>query len=328
MIAENVLCSICTYKRYDTTLPLALMSIVTQEVKPKKVLLYDDNEDAKDLREVETYKHIFNMLTMQGIEWEVVFGEKKGQHFGHQTANSRGFEWVWRLDDDTIAEPNVLKNLLLHTGKDVGAVGGSIITPPGFTPHDSEITALIKNINTEPNIQWYAINRKRRVEHLHCSFLYRAGVVDYNLGLSRVAHREETLFTWQLHNRGYKLFVIPDTVTWHLKSQGGGIRAENNHKLQLYEHDERIFNNLVTIDDKTIVVLNCGMGDHVVFKKVLPEIKNPVVFTCYPEIVPGRSIAEAIELYGDTDQFNIYKKMDKWNWTDSLENAFRKLYVK
>jgi hypothetical protein len=51
------------------------------------------------------------------------------------------------------------------------------------------------------------------------------------------------------------------------------------------------------------------------------------VFTCYPEVVPGRSIAEAQQLFGDTNNHNIYQKMDQWKWKDSLENAFRKLYL-
>jgi hypothetical protein len=68
------------------------------------------------------------------------------------------------------------------------------------------------------------------------------------------------------------------------------------------------------------------MGDHIVFKHVLPYIKNPEVYSCYPEIIPGKSIQEAKNRFGDIDQWNIYKKMDQWNWQDSLEKAFRKLY--
>ena len=114
-------------------------------------------------------------------------------------------------------------------------------------------------------------------------------------------------------------------MTWHLKNPDGGIRSETNQ--DLYARDEQIFRNILAHKDKTIVVLNCGMGDHLVFSHVLPEIKNPLVFTCYPEIVPGRSIAEATQMFGDIDCYNIYKKMDQWKWTDSLENAFRRLYL-
>jgi hypothetical protein len=44
-------------------------------------------------------------------------------------------------------------------------------------------------------------------------------------------------------------------------------------------------------------------------------------------VIPCKSIAEAQALFGDLDQWNIYKKMAEWNWQDSLENAFRKLYL-
>jgi hypothetical protein len=150
-------------------------------------------------------------------------------------------------------------------------------------------------------------------------------VHDYNLGLSRVAHREETLFTYGLYLKGYKILTIPDAVSWHMKNPEGGIRSET--KQELYEHDEQIFRNIVGHSDKTIVVLNSGLGDHIVFSHILPNIPNPVVFTCYPEIVPGRSIAEAQALFGNIDQYNIYAKMDQWKWKDSLENAYRKLYL-
>jgi hypothetical protein len=33
-----------------------------------------------------------------------------------------------------------------------------------------------------------------------------------------------------------------------------------------------------------------------------------------------------MRLFGDIDNYNIYRKMDQWNWKDSLENAFKKMY--
>ena len=163
------------------------------------------------------------------------------------------------------------------------------------------------------------------MEHLHCSFLYRSGVHDYNLGLSRVAHREETLFTYGLFKKGYKILVAPHAVTWHMKNPQGGIR--DGAKQEMFEHDEKIFCNIVGMADKTIVVLNSGLGDHIVFNKILSDIPSPIVYGCYPEIIPCRSIAEANALFGDIDQWNIYKKMCEWNWKGSLEDAYRKLYL-
>ena len=321
---NKVLCSISTRGRYHTTLPLSIQSIITQTRKVDKLVIFDDNDEPKDLRQDPIYMHLFKMLDMKGIIWEWLFAGKKGQHHNHQIANKMGYEFVWRVDDDTIAEPNVLKNLLSHMSKDVGGVGGSILTP-NWDCRENTATGLIDNIDKESCKQWGTISKVKKVDHLHCSFLYRAGIVDYNTGLSRVAHREETLFSYQLKSKGYENLVIPNTITWHLKSPDGGIRT--NDKKEMYDYDEFVFRNHLEHKDKTIVVLDNGMGDHIVFKHVLSEIKNPLVFTCYPDIVSGKSIAEAKHLFGSIESYNIYRKMDQWNWKDSLENAFRKLYL-
>jgi hypothetical protein len=321
---DKVLCSVATRGRYQTTLPLTLNAIINQTKKVDKLIIFDDNDEPQDMRSELVYSYFFQMLDIKGIQWEWLYAQKKGQHHIHQMANTMGFDWVWRVDDDAIPEPNVLQTLFNYTSKKVGAVGGSILTPPlqfeSFKP-----TGKIENINTEPNIQWSFIHKVKEVEHLHCSFLYRAGVHDYNTGLSRVAHREETLFTYGLYLKGYKILAVPNAVSWHLKNPNGGIRSETNQKL--YEQDELVFRNTIAYKDKKIVVLNCGMGDHIVFKNVMPNITNAEVFTCYPDIVPGRSIAEARALFGDIDQWNIYRKMAQWKWTDSLENAYRKMYL-
>jgi cellulose synthase/poly-beta-1,6-N-acetylglucosamine synthase-like glycosyltransferase len=315
---------VATRGRYFTTLPLVLNAVINQTRPVDKLVIFDDNDEPQDMRNEMVYQYFFQMLDIKGIKWEWLFADKKGQHHIHQRANSMGYDLVWRCDDDAIPEPNVLENLIKHFDIDIGAVGGSVLTPP-YMPDTSNVTGKIDNIDSEPNIQWGNIKEVKEVEHLHCTFLYRAGVCDYNLGLSRVAHREETLFTWGLHRKNYKIKVVPNAITWHMKNPEGGIRSET--KEEMYHHDERIFRNILQYRDKTIVVLNCGLGDHLVFSHVLPSIHNAEVFTCYPEVVPGKSIAEAIHLLGDIDHWNVYKKMDQWKWKDSLENAYRKLYL-
>jgi len=322
---SKVLCSIATRGRYHSTLPLVLQAVINQTWLPNKIVIFDDNDEPQDMRSNFIYGHLFDQMNIKGIEWEWRYATKRGQHFIHQEANTMGYDWVWRVDDDCIPEPTVLQSLYSHATQieNVGAVGGSIIT--GKPVNASKSTGRIENINNEPNIQWDFIKGTREVMHLHCSFLYRAGVHDFNLGLSRVAHREETLFTYGLYLKGYKVLTAPYATSWHMKNPEGGIRAET--KREMFDHDEQIFRNFISYSGRPIVVLNCGLGDHIVFSKILPELDNPVVFTCYPEIIAGRSIAEAQHLFGDLDQWNIYKKMDQWKWTDSLENAYRKLYL-
>lgn len=320
---ETVLCSISTRGRYDTTLPLAIQAVINQTRKVDKLVIFDDNDEstAVDLRELQHYQYLFDIMNYKGIEWAVIYGQRKGQHYNHQMANAMGYDWVWRVDDDCMPDPNVLETLVSYTGPEVGAVGGSILTPPFDSVKGA--TGLIENISNEPNIQWDYIREVKSVDHLHCSFLYRAGVYDYNLALSRAAHREETLFTYGLKCKGYEILVVPNAVTWHLKNKHGGIRTE---QYEMFAHDEYIYNNYMSFNGKTIVVLDNGMGDHIVFKHMMHEIKNPEIFTCYPDIVPGRSIADAYNLFGNIDNFSIYKKMDEWKWKGSLEDAFRRMY--
>jgi len=321
---SKVLCSVATRGRYFTTLPLVLNAIINQTKPVDKLIVFDDNDEPQDMRKELIYSYFFQMLDAKKIAWEWRFAEKKGQHHIHQHANMEGFEWVWRVDDDAVPEPNVLETLYSHVDESVGAVGGSVLTPP-YLPDTGAVTGLIDNIDKEPNIQWGNIYVTKQVEHLHCTFLYRAGVCDYNLSLSRVAHREETLFTYSLHRKGYQVLVVPNAITWHMKNPQGGIRSET--KQEMYEHDEQIFRNVLKYRDHTIVVLSSGLGDHIVFSHVLPDVRNPLVFTCYPEVIQGRPISEAIQLFGDIEGHNIYRKMDQWKWQDSLENAYRKMYL-
>ena len=321
---SKVLCSVATRGRYFTTLPLVLNAIINQTKSPDKLIIFDDNDEPQDMRKELIYNYFFQMLDAKKIEWEWRFAPKKGQHHIHQMANTMDYEWVWRCDDDAIPEPNVLENLYKWVAPEVGAIGGSVLTPPNI-PNTENVTGKIDNIDSEPNIQWGKIDVVRDVEHLHCTFLYRANTVDYNTGLSRVAHREETLFTWGLHRKGYKILAVPDAVTWHMKNPQDGIRSET--KQEMYEHDEQIFRNVLKYRDHTIVVLSSGLGDHIVFSHVLPDVRNPLVFTCYPEVIQGRPISEAIQLFGDIEGYNIYRKMDQWKWQDSLENAYRKMYL-
>ena len=324
---ERILCSISTRGRNFSTLPMAIQSVITQTRKPDKLVIFDDNDDPVDLRNVEIYKELLPILELSGIEWSVLFGGKKGQHHNHQLANMMGYDWVWRLDDDTFAEPNVLETLCSYINDDIGAVAGSILTPSFMRDiqHKSGFSGKLTDVFTSYNLQWLEIKELVEVEHLHCSFLYRAGVANYNLNLSRVAHGEETMFSNSLYRKGYKLLLVPNSKTWHLKVGSGGIRSTNKEKY--YDFDENIFKKYVNNEKVTVVVLDNGRGDHICFKQMMHEIENPIIFSCYPEIVPGYSIAEALDLFVNIDNYNIYQKMHEWNWDRSIEDAFRKLYV-
>ncbi len=283
----SILCIIPTKDRYDSTLPFAIQSVINQTKKPNKLLIYDDSVNRKDLRQLPIYRYLFQRLDEVGIKWEVIFGRRLGQHYGHQMANRSEFDFVWRLDDDNYAEPDVLLNLYAYMDDETVAVGGLVLTPqakelnPNFTD------------NFGDNIQWYKWSGLKQVNHLYSSFLYKSNLVNYELSLSPVAHREETIFTQRLAEKG-KLFVNANAITWHYRNPEGGIRTG---KQDNWEHDEKIFKELQDRKRGNLIVfLDNGMGDHVCFNSILPELKkqynNIRIFACYHDLIdfPSESI--------------------------------------
>jgi hypothetical protein len=282
------------------------------------------------------------MLDDSGIKWEVLFGKRQGQVTNHQhILDIAQTTFVWRLDDDNVAEPTCLEQLL-KAAEDplVGAVGGLVYHPGNVKPLPNDVSGKMEEIYNGLNIQWFSWNGGvREVDHLYSTFLYRveAGkkAGGYPKDLSVVGHREETIFSNSIKQAGYKVCVTPYATTWHLRESSGGIRVFNDP--QLWEHDEKAFASYlkkwgIAAREKKIIVLDCGLGDHFAFKSVLPEIKEAnkdkdlVLAVCYPDIFKDEttiSIAEAKQLLGSRfDDANFYKWMWDHDWKKSLPEAF------
>ena len=329
---NKILAVIPTKGRYKTTLPLTLLSVISQTRKPDFILIIDDGEQL-NLNEDPTYKYLFSLMGQKKIPNFVLFGERRGQHYSHQAsqnfAKDKGYNLIWRIDDDEVAEPDCLKILEKTLGDKVMAVAGLVLDPIEATKLlEPEATNSIKNIDGT-NIQWH--KQKQRIvkcEHLYSSFLYRPYVARYNLALSPVAHREETLFTHELSKHG-DLLVNTKAITWHFRNPEGGIRTEKN--VSMYSWDDEIFREIIKTDKKKIVVLDCGLGDTICFNSVIDEIKPDIIACCYPEVFKDFkgeliSIAEAIKRFGDLSKYSIYPFMDDNNWNNELQEAFKQLY--
>lgn len=340
----DVTVEIATKNRYYTTLPACLISIATQTVKPKKILIFDDGEH-KDLREDSVYKNIFALLQSKGIEWQVCFGERRGQVSCHQAAlQIAQTEWIWRVDDDDVPEANCLEILCSNISDEVGAISGLVLTPGQMMPDTGFASSRIEDIFSRPNAQWFIFDGIKEVDHLHNTFLYRRSAAKhgYCMELSPVGHREETIFTYEIRRAGYTLLVDSRAVIWHMRDSQGGIRSYENKFL--WEHDERIFLSKlkywqVETTKTKLVVLNCGLGDHYAFKMILDELLTKykeykvVIASCYNEVfseytqVSIISIEEAKQIDPDLDKYNIYKFMIDHNWQGKLVDAFRKMYI-
>jgi hypothetical protein len=313
---------------------MTLISVINQTRTPDKIILYDDSKNRADLRTHQIYQYVFQLMASKKIEWEVLFGQQRGQHIGHQLIQASARELVWRIDDDEIAEPNVLEILEKHLqNPEVGAAAGVVILP--LTPRMDWPPNTLENINNG-NCQWYRWEGVKEVEHLYSSYLYRKGVQDFDINLSPKAFREETLHTYGILKKGLKLVVDGSAVTYHFQSSKGGIRSEDEDERarQMFLHDEIAFQEILReYDGHKICFLDCGMGDHLVFKSILPKIKEKykdvTLAVCYPELFPEEkciSIAEGAKIC-NPDRHNIFKWCIDHDWKDrEIKYAYAQMY--
>lgn len=340
----DVTAYISTKGRYDTTLPLAISSIATQTVSPKKFILFEDGPPV-DIRQNSMYSHILHILNDKGIEWEVVFGKQQGQVHNHQLAIDKcKTEWLWRVDDDNIAESNVLENLLNSADEKTGAVAGLVLDPTQIQLSSIEFTNKIETIYTQNNVQWLKHERTDifEAEHLYSSFIYRrkASSHGYCTNLSPVGHREETIFSYEMFRSGWKLLINPNVITWHLREPTGGIRTYTDSAY--WNSDEDIFTKKMQSWKTPFpgspyhVVLDSGLGDHFLFSSLIPQLKkkhgdNLVIACCYPDVfqesgVKLISIQSAKDKLNDIDKYNIYRYCGERHWRKPLIEAYKEMY--
>ena len=347
----SITTTISTYKRYDTTLPLAMMSVAQSSFVPDKFILFDDNDAPLDLRVHPTYKHILSIFDMRKIKWQVVYG-RHGQLKNHNLAlEISKTNFIHRMDDDNILEHDCLENLVSSMKAGVGAVGGCVFFPGMNKKMPVMASNNIDRIRfNSGNIQWFAFNGNREVDHLYSTFLFNRQVAidagGYCMDLSRVAHREESIFSHNIKRKCYKLLVNPNAITWHFSEPEGGIRAFKDHS-EYWRQDEEVFSKKlqewgVKLYDPFFAVLNCGMGDHVQMKMLLPEIRNKyrgkdiIIGACYPEIFEDEknvkviSIEESYSICGSmgkhADDYNVYKWCAEHNFSAKIIDALRIMY--
>ena len=341
MVKSNkprVLCYVCTKDRFFTTLPMTITSLMLQTRVPDHLIIYEDGEH-KDLNSVGYYKYLFETLARKGCTVWMDYAAGKGQHFNDERANLEvGFDYVWRFDDDEVAEPDVLERMLKHFENDkkgdLGAVAG-FVGGPLFGQVVS--TGKLENIFSEDNFQWSQGTACKEVEHLHSSFLYKPGIAHFDLDLSPVSHRGETMFSVELRKKGLRLIADQSIKIWHYRNSEGGIRSAGNNNW-MYDHDEKVFLKFLKALGYRMCVLNGGIGDHIAFMEVLPALQKRyphlILSVCYPELFEDKlrdgdsmiSIGQAP--IPAREECNVYQKMIDWHWKGTIFDAYKEIYIK
>lgn len=328
----KITCTISTRGRLNSTLPLTLMSIVNQTKIPDELIIFLDDDEFVFLPKYnQIYESIFKLIESKGIKWFCYKG-LGGQVKNHQACLELATtELIWRLDDDNFAESNVCEGLFEFFKRDgektIGAVGGSVIDPRFNQNIESFRSQNIADIFESHPIQWFKRLPQENItfeaQHLYSTFMYRKEAAKpYYTSLSRIGHREETLFTHEIFRNGYYLIVDRTLVTHHFREEKGGIRSFTDGAL--WKHDEDFFKSKMKewgyLDTPFTVVLDNGLGDHWMFKKLLPSLRSKLqpntkilIGCCYPSVFEGEqqvkthSIEEVKNKGINIDEFNVYK---------------------
>lgn len=321
---HDVTAVICTKDRYDY-LYNTILCVANQTKTPEYLTIYDDSDNKINFDNDYKWIALFDLLTSKNIEYLIVNTKGHGQNKNHQDSIKKSVtRYIWRVDDDLIFGNKVLENLwlsIVYNNPGSGAVAPRVFMP-NCSLYFNQVSGKINDIFTKMNMQLCIDgNGKHEVEHLHCTFLYDRTIgVNYHSGLSTVGHREETIFSYRIFKAGYKLIVDLDTEVWHLKANSGGIRSTNVTE-EMFLHDEKLFKEeLESIQyeklpnqDKTFFgYFNNGIGDHFVFKQLLPQIQEKydkiILSVCYPEVFWD---VKDVELMSLTEGQKIMRKMDK-----------------
>jgi len=350
----TVTAEVSTKDRYHV-LPLALSAIINQTHKPDKLIVYDDGDSrlpAEKLCEMSPFEGLFKLATDKGIEWSLQSTPRSGQVTNHQHClDTATTDFIWRVDDDEIPEPNCLE-VLLNTIRDygrgdqiekIGAVGGLVHHPASVSPLPPQVNGSLGDISLGLNLQWFQWNGSvKSVDHLYSTFLYSVKAAreagGYPKDLSPVGHREETIFSHQLTRAGYKVLVTPYTKTYHLRENSGGIRSF--HDDTLWQHDEQIFQSYlkawdVNLQESKLVVLDMGLGDHLIFKAIFGDLrrrhpdKRWTLAVCHPDVFKNEdvtliSIADAKLLLGNKyDEHSVYR----FAWNNNFEKPMNEVMM-
>jgi hypothetical protein len=242
---------LATCDRYETTLPLCLMSIFNQSHSPNRVVLVDDSKQKK-FYDYQILKNILILFKEKGIEFDYFYGPCKGAVAALQIGlDNIENGWVLKTDDDNILSCDVLELFVKNIKPTIGAISGVIIDKylsafykdkPDKRPIEEDgFYNKIENIYAEFNIQMVHDQSDdiKKVQHIYSNYFFNREICEnYSLELTPSSHREETIFTYNIFRKGYDLIIVPAAKIYHL---GGDNKSGNRQWSQKHSRQNELF---------------------------------------------------------------------------------------
>lgn len=238
---NNITILLTTCDRYNTTLPLCLLSIINQTRVPNRVVIVDDSRN-NIFYSHQQIKQILLLSKLKGIQIDYFYGDKKGAVPALQLGLDNIKDgWVFKIDDDTVLDPDVIEKLEYEIKDDVGGMSCLIIDKESIKRSEDTIymSSKIEDLYIGFNVQMvgHQTIEPKYVEHLFCNYFFRRDLADdYPTELQPSALREETIFTHSIFRKGYKLLVFPNLKIYHLK--GNDKSGDRQWGEKYHEHNE------------------------------------------------------------------------------------------
>lgn len=218
----------------------ALLASLAQQTYPHWMLVLNDQSEPP-VQSVDVVSDLLLGIQTQGHELRVV-SEGAGWE-RHQRALAEvpdHIEFVVRIDDDVLLQPDYLEKLLepfhLLPHLNLAAAGGTAAEPQ-LLPRDLDACLMRSDWLPQPceptwRLQGHPYSQAEilEVESLlgHSLMYRRSAALDVGgwavAGYSSQAHREESDMCARWRAKGYQLVVTTEARAWHLYSPDGGSR--------------------------------------------------------------------------------------------------------
>jgi len=348
-----------TKDRYEN-LALLLWSLCEQTHKEWDVTIIDDSENIQDIRNIPFIYPILRRMD-EGHSWQVKYGLKRGPQHSHQIGIIEARSpHIFRVDDDCILDSEALEKLVStwekieKEGTKLGAIASVVVDP--VSPPEYKILPLgfrsFKKFQGKideygvvyGDQQWRKHPDKliQPVEHLYSSFLYSLKAANdiggYDLDYNKVGHREETDFTYRMFQRGYKLFIQPESLVWHLRNPIGGIRSFTQKELweQCEDRFRRKFGFKAGKNQDAVIKIFGGLGDHLCATPMIRALKKKaekaahkiVISSIYPYLFQDNANIDELIYAPEENMYQWVTQPDVYRWgndnkfTDKLSEAW------
>ena len=242
-------------------LSIMLWSLMCQTYTDWDLTIIDETINHPNYPDVTGVGHILKIMEEKGHQWRIFYGEAKGFHFAQTIVlNTSRHPLTWILGEDVAFEPNCMAELVKQfEDSKVGIVSGLLFlagdkfrtTLPDFWNEIKEYSGKIHFVEGSigyGNQVQYSIHldeSPKEVEHLIGNMMYRTELGrrwGFNLDLSYAARTADNDFSYQFYLAGYKVLVVPTSVTWHLEThQYGGLKKSSEEYSKLCNDDRRKF---------------------------------------------------------------------------------------